>query len=141
MSKDPFGFHREGWNETDLEECGLRDVLTSFRILDYEISSCRRGSYAKFGDTVSDLIKHLVELKADVEGVIEDLEREAGLSDEWYRIDDTGYALCMTSEQFESFCKDGGWKGSKDFFDDVGITKGQLLGKWFIVVGGRVHIK
>ena len=71
----------------------------------------------------------------------ERLKAEIGWTEEWYETDDSGYVLCKTLAQFDSFCKDGGWKGSKDFFADTSVTRDELLGKWFMVVGGRVHIK
>lgn len=35
----------------------------------------------------------------------------------------------------------GGWKSSKDFLDDMGVSWLELKGKWFTVIKGMVFIK
>ena len=49
------------------------------------------------------------------------------------------YALCKTEEDFNEFCKGGGWGDHKDFEKDTGISYKDLLGIPFLVVHGRVY--
>ena len=72
MSEEQFGIDNDGWDNDDLME--VRTLCSEFHALDYELSNCRRGAYADFGDTVVDLIVHLVRLKDRVEGAIVGLE-------------------------------------------------------------------
>ena len=72
MSEKQFGIDNDGWDTSDLME--VTSLCNEFYTLDYELSNCRRGTHAPFGDTVVDLIVHLVRLKDEVERVIVGLE-------------------------------------------------------------------
>lgn len=69
-----WGVSSDGWNERELEETGLMDVLDDVARLSYELKNARRGSYARFGDTVSDLASHVRNIARDLKNVARDLK-------------------------------------------------------------------
>ena len=52
----------DGWDEGQLEDVGLMDLISDIERVAYELRTSRRGSYAKFGDTPQDLGNHLIDL-------------------------------------------------------------------------------
>lgn len=58
-----------------------------------------------------------------------------------YKVDSEYYIFCPTEEAFAQNCIDGGWESIADFELETGVTKEELIGKWFLVVHGRVFIK
>ncbi len=51
------------------------------------------------------------------------------------------YDLCSTAEEFEAWCKEGGWKGAEDFTDSTGVAFEELQGQRFQVVHNRVFLE
>jgi len=51
------------------------------------------------------------------------------------------YCLCETQDEFEQFCEECGWGDSTGFKMDTGVDKDTVIGKWFLVVHGRVFVR
>lgn len=56
-------------------------------------------------------------------------------------IGDEHHTKLFTREQFNRWCKRGGWEGVVDFEQRTGVQFEELQGKWFTVVNDRVFIK
>jgi hypothetical protein len=63
----------DGWDFEALEETGLLDALREISQVQYEIESCRRGSYAVSGDTIDDLKADLINLALQLQSIVEGL--------------------------------------------------------------------
>ena len=54
---------------------------------------------------------------------------------------DDSACRCSTFEEFEDWCKDGGWKDTMDFYRDTRVEYETIEGKWFSVIHNRVYIE
>jgi hypothetical protein len=72
-----WGLTTDGWDAGDLSDVGLDEVLDRVEMLSYEIKNARRGSYAKFGDTIEDLVEELDSISEQFADVAAGIEAEA----------------------------------------------------------------
>ena len=76
-----FGKTSEGWDDReDLYE--VIEVIEKVEKLAYELRNCRRNSYAKFGDSIPDLIDHLQEIGENFTALADYYQREHGDQEE-----------------------------------------------------------
>lgn len=55
---------------------------------------------------------------------------------------DTYYLKCDTLEEFQNFCREGGWNNHEEFQKATGMTFTDIQGKWFeIDDNNRINIK
>ena len=48
---------------------------------------------------------------------------------------DEGYCFCPNEEALLQFCIDGSWSGIEDLESETGVTREEIIGKWFLVIG------
>ena len=58
-----------------------------------------------------------------------------------YQIDDEYYAFCPDEKALEQYAKDGQWNDIEDLEGETGVSREELIEKWFLIVHGRVFIK
>ena len=79
-SPDEWGINDEGWNEIDLTDVGLMDLLDRCYNIQYELKSARRGTVGDFGDTVDDLSNEMRQIGKDFIKVADKIDEKIGES-------------------------------------------------------------
>jgi hypothetical protein len=69
-----FLIKNDGWDKQQLADTGLTDLLEEFAAMQYELTGCRRGSYAISGDTAQDLVDDLYEMRDKLASIINEIE-------------------------------------------------------------------
>ena len=69
-----WGLTSDGWNEKDLEDAGVMEFIETVERVAYELKNTRRGSYAKFGDTIKDLAYLFKGLSRDAKDVEKEIK-------------------------------------------------------------------
>jgi hypothetical protein len=69
-----FLIKNDGWNKQQLADTGLAELLEEFVAMQYELTGCRRGSYAISGDTAQDLVDDLYEMRDKLAITINEIE-------------------------------------------------------------------
>lgn len=58
-----------------------------------------------------------------------------------YKMDNEYYAYCPDYEALEQFCRDGNFENINDLVLHTGLQADRFIGKWFLLVHGRVYMK
>lgn len=58
-----------------------------------------------------------------------------------YYFDKELYCFCPNEKALEQFAKEGGWDDLDDLCGTTGVTIQEFVGRWFLIVDGRVFIK
>lgn len=58
-----------------------------------------------------------------------------------YQIDEEYYCLCPDEKALEQFAKDGQWDDIEDLEGETGVSREELIGKWFLIINRRIFIK
>lgn len=75
-----WGLTEDGWNDKQLDsDTGIMEWIKGVERIAYELRNGRRGSYAKFGDTIEDLIQELENKKIELEEVIDRMDEKVKL--------------------------------------------------------------
>ena len=69
-----FLIKNDGWDNQQLADTGLTELLEEFAAMQYELTGCRRGSYAISGDTAQDLVDDLYEMRDKLAIIINEIE-------------------------------------------------------------------
>lgn len=56
-----------------------------------------------------------------------------------YKTDEEGNVFCNNVEELAEFATDGMWESVEDLEADTGVGREEMIGKWFIIVHGRVY--
>ena len=70
-----WGLTSDGWNYRELDEIGVMKFLDGIDNIEYELKNARRGSYAKFGDTIKDLTNRFKKISHDANMIVSELKK------------------------------------------------------------------
>lgn len=52
-----------------------------------------------------------------------------------------GWAFCKDEAELAEFAADGMWDSIEDLEEETGVQRSELIGKWFLIIHGRVFFK
>jgi hypothetical protein len=58
-----------------------------------------------------------------------------------YKIDKEFHCFCPSEKALAQYAKDGQWNSIEDLESETGVTREELIGRWFFIVGGRVFLE
>lgn len=53
-----------------------------------------------------------------------------------YKLGKDFYVSCPDEEALLEYAKDGGWETINDLENETGVLREELIGKWFLIIGG-----